>query len=51
MQKPLAIFFASCVVIAGIYGGLTVTRRIMIIQAVPADDLFGRRASELRHDA
>jgi putative membrane protein len=36
MQKPLAIFFASCVVVAGIYGGLTVSRRIMLIQALPA---------------
>jgi putative membrane protein len=36
LQKPLAIFFASCVVVAGIYGGLTVSRRIMVIQALPA---------------
>lgn len=36
LQRPLEIFFASCVVVAGIYGGLTVTRRIMLIQALPA---------------
>jgi putative membrane protein len=36
LQRPLEIFFASCVVIAGIYGGLTVTRRILVIQALPA---------------
>ena len=36
LQRPLAIFFASCVLIAGIYGGLTVTRRILLIQGVPA---------------
>jgi len=36
LQRPLAIFFASCVVIAGIYGGLTVSRRVMVIQALPA---------------
>ena len=36
LQQPLFIFFAACVLIAGIYGGLTVTRRILVIQAVPA---------------
>jgi putative membrane protein len=32
----LKIFFLLCVVVAGIYGGLTVKPRIAIIQAVPA---------------
>jgi putative membrane protein len=32
----VAVFFASCVLIAGVYGGLTVTRRILLIQALPA---------------
>ena len=36
LQRPLAIFFAGCVVAAGVYGGLTVSRRIMVIQAGPA---------------
>jgi putative membrane protein len=36
LQQPLVIFFAACVVIAGVYGGLTVSRRIMVIQALPA---------------
>ena len=36
LQRPLAAFFASCVLIAGIYGGVTVTRRILMIQALPA---------------
>jgi putative membrane protein len=36
LQRPLEIFFAACIVVAGIYGGLTVTRRIMVIQALPA---------------
>jgi putative membrane protein len=36
LQNPLIVFFASCVLVAGIYGGLTVTRRILVIQAVPA---------------
>jgi putative membrane protein len=36
LQRPLEIFFACCVVVAGVYGGLTVTRRIFVIQALPA---------------
>ena len=36
LQRPLVIFFASCVVVAGVFGGLTVTRRILLIQALPA---------------
>jgi putative membrane protein len=35
IQRPLIIFFSSCVLVAGIYGGLTVTRRIFLIQALP----------------
>ncbi len=30
------IFFLSCVVIAGIYGAATVSRRILFVQATPA---------------
>ncbi len=30
------VFFLACVIIAGIYGGLTVTRRIVVFQALPA---------------
>jgi putative membrane protein len=30
------VFFLSCVVIAGIYGGLTASRAILFIQALPA---------------
>jgi putative membrane protein len=36
LQRPLEIFFASCVVVAGVFGGFTVTRRILLIQALPA---------------
>ena len=36
LQRPLAIFFAGCVLIAGIFGGLTVSQRITMIQALPA---------------
>jgi putative membrane protein len=31
-----AIFFTCCVIIAGLYGGLTVSRRILLVQSVPA---------------
>lgn len=30
------VFFLSCVLVAGIYGGLTANRRIIFIQAIPA---------------
>jgi putative membrane protein len=32
----LKIFFLSCIVIAGIYGGCTANKRIFIIQGLPA---------------
>ena len=37
---PLALsvrsFFLGCVVIAGVYGGLTASKKILFVQAVPA---------------
>jgi putative membrane protein len=33
---PVREFFLVCVLIAGIYGGFTVNRRILIVQGVPA---------------
>jgi putative membrane protein len=30
------IFFLSCVIVAGLYGAWTVSRRILFVQAVPA---------------
>jgi putative membrane protein len=33
---PLKVFFLSCVLIAGLVGGLTVSKRIFWIQATPA---------------
>jgi putative membrane protein len=30
------IFFLSCVIVAGLYGAATVSRRILLIQSVPA---------------
>jgi putative membrane protein len=32
----IALFFLGCVLIAGLYGGLTATRRILFVQALPA---------------
>ena len=32
----LKLFFLSCVVLAGIYGGISVSFRILLIQALPA---------------
>ncbi|MNK06317.1 hypothetical protein D3C87_242120 [compost metagenome] len=36
MAMPLAVFFLSCVVVAGVFGAMTVSRKIFVIQAVPA---------------
>jgi putative membrane protein len=33
---PVKIFFLSCVIVAGIYGAFTVSKRIFYIQALPA---------------
>lgn len=30
------VFFLGCVVVAGVYGAVTVSRKILVIQAVPA---------------
>lgn len=35
-QRNIALFFLSCVAIAGIYGGLTASRKILLVQALPA---------------
>ena len=34
--QSIIIFFLSCVIIAGIYGGITVSKKIVVFQAVPA---------------
>ena len=34
-SRPAEIFFLACVIIAGIYGALTATRRILFVQVVP----------------
>jgi|SRR5690606_23875572 len=35
-QQNVAIFFLVCVVVAGLYGGITASKRIFIVQLVPA---------------
>jgi len=35
-QRDVALFFLICVVVAGVYGAATVSRRIFYVQAVPA---------------
>jgi putative membrane protein len=34
--NPIKIFFLLCVIVAGLYGGFTASRKIIFIQAVPA---------------
>ena len=34
--RPILTFFLACVVVAGVFGGVTVSRRILVVQAVPA---------------
>lgn len=36
MAKPLTFFFAGCVLVAGLYGGATASKRIYLVQAMPA---------------
>ena len=34
--RAILTFFLACVIVAGLYGGFTVNRRIILIQSVPA---------------
>ncbi len=34
--NDVKIFFLCCVIVAGVYGGVSVSRRIMAVQAAPA---------------
>jgi len=34
--KPVQLFFLGCVIVAGLYGGFTASRKILWIQALPA---------------
>jgi putative membrane protein len=35
-RTDLKVFFLVCVVVAGVYGAATVSRRILVVQALPA---------------
>ncbi len=35
VRHPVRVFFLVCVVIAGLFGAATVSRRILLVQAVP----------------
>jgi putative membrane protein len=34
--RPVQVFFLLCVLVAGVFGALTASRRILFVQAVPA---------------
>lgn len=34
--RSVAIFFLSCVIVAGLYGAATANRKILFVQAIPA---------------
>lgn len=40
-SKNVALFFLSCVIIAGIYGGLSASKKILYTQALPAMIVLG----------
>lgn len=35
-SKNIALFFLGCVSVAGIYGGITASKKIIYVQAIPA---------------
>ncbi len=39
--NPIKLFFLGCVVIAGLYGGATASRKIIFVQALPAAIALG----------
>jgi len=34
-SRPAEIFFLACVIVAGVYGALTATKRILFVQVLP----------------
>jgi len=34
--QSVQLFFLACVIVAGVYGGITASRRILFVQALPA---------------
>ncbi len=41
VDNAFKIFFLGCVVVAGVFGGITVSRRILLVQALPAAVALG----------
>lgn len=39
--RPVALFFLGCVVVAGVYGALTASRKILFVQALPGAVAIG----------
>ena len=39
-KTDVTLFFLGCVVVAGLYGAATVSRRILVVQALPAAVAF-----------
>ncbi len=37
----VSVFFLACVIVAGIFGGITASRRILLVQALPAAIALG----------
>ena len=35
-KTDVTVFFLACVIVAGVYGAATVSRRILVVQALPA---------------
>ena len=35
-RTDVTVFFLGCVIVAGVYGAVTVNRRILVVQALPA---------------
>jgi putative membrane protein len=35
-SNNIAVFFLSCLIIAGLYGAITITKKIFFVQAIPA---------------
>ena len=36
LAVPVQVFFLACVIVAGVFGACTVSRRILLVQALPA---------------
>lgn len=40
-DKPVTVFFLGCVVVAGVFGGFTASRKILAVQALPGAIALG----------